>query len=66
MIYSEMSVTFDKKAVSEYRFDPVVSYNHFTYHIKPSRDYFLRTKEERKTRTAPYKEYLKRGEGVSS
>jgi len=54
----EIRVVFDERALAAYRFDPVVSYNHFTYHIKPSRDYFMRTKEERKAKVQPYKEYL--------
>lgn len=54
-----IEVEFDEKAMTEYRFDPEVGYNHFTYHIKPSRDYYLRTKEERKARVRPYKEYLR-------
>ena len=44
--------------MAEYRFDPGVGYTHFTYHIKPSRDYFLRTKEERKAKGKHYKDYL--------
>ena len=52
-------VAFDEGAVAQYRFDPEVGYNHFTYHIKPSKDYFLKTKEERKARGKMYKEYLK-------
>lgn len=55
----KLDVTFDEKAVSQYRFDPEVCYNHFTYHIKPSKDYFLKTKKERKARSMPYKEYMK-------
>jgi multimeric flavodoxin WrbA len=54
-----IEVKFDEKAMVEYRFDPEVGYNHFTYHIKPSRDYYLRTKEERKAKVKPYKEYLR-------
>ncbi|MBU2547591.1 MAG: flavodoxin family protein [Proteobacteria bacterium] len=56
-------VTFDEKARTEYRFSPEVGYNHFTYHIKPSRDYFLRTKDERKAKAQPYKTYLSSKEG---
>ncbi len=52
-------VAFDEKAVAQYRFDPEVGYNHFTYHIKPSKDYFLKTREERKARGKLYKDYLK-------
>jgi multimeric flavodoxin WrbA len=54
----KIDVSFDKKALAEYRFGPEVGYNHFTYHIKPSKDYFLRTKEERKARVKKYKSYL--------
>jgi len=56
-----IDVQFDEEAIADYRFDPVVGYNHFTYHIKPSRDYFLRTKEERKARVEPYKKYVREG-----
>jgi hypothetical protein len=45
-----IEVVFDERAMAEYRFHPEVGYNHFTYHIKPSRDYFLRTKEDRKAK----------------
>jgi len=53
-----IDVVFDREAMAEYRFDPKVGYNHFTYHIKPSRDYFMRTKEERKAGVERYKKYL--------
>ncbi len=58
----KIEVSFDDQALTGYRFDPEVTYNHFTYHIKPSRDYFMRTKEERNKRVERYKGYL-RGEG---
>jgi multimeric flavodoxin WrbA len=51
-------VQFEEKAWADSRFRPDVGYNHFTYHIAPSKDYFLRTKEERKMKTQKYKEYL--------
>jgi len=54
-----IDVEFDQRALAEYRFDPEVCYNHFTYHIKPSRDYFMRTKDERKALVQRYKNYLK-------
>jgi multimeric flavodoxin WrbA len=54
-----IDVKFDEKAMRDYRYDPEVGYNHFTYHIKPSRDYYLRTKEERKARVKQYQEYLR-------
>ena len=53
-----INVEFDKKALAEYRFAADVGYNHFTYHIKPSRDYYLRTREERKAKAEPYRHYL--------
>jgi multimeric flavodoxin WrbA len=58
----EIDVQFDQKAMAQYRFDPEVCYNHFTYHITPSRDYFMRTKDERKEKVKRYKEY-RRSEG---
>jgi multimeric flavodoxin WrbA len=56
----KISVTFEEKAWADSRFRPDVGYNHFTYHIAPSKDYFLRTKEERKLKTQKFKEYLNR------
>ena len=56
-----IDVTFDEKALKEYRFSPEVSYNHFTYHIKPSKDFFSRSKDERKVRRERYQNYLKEG-----
>jgi hypothetical protein len=56
----KISVTFEEKAWADSRFRPDVAYNHFTYHIAPSKDYFLRTKEERKLKTQKFKDYLTR------
>jgi multimeric flavodoxin WrbA len=56
----KISVTFEEKAWVDSRFRPDVAYNHFTYHIAPSKDYFLRTKEERKLKTQRFKDYLSR------
>jgi flavone/flavonol reductase len=58
MAGGKIRVKFDKKAWADNRFRPDVSYNHFNYHIAPSKDYFLRTKEERKSRSKKYQEYL--------
>ena len=55
----KISVKFEEKAWADSRFSPEVQYNHYTYHIAPSKDYFLRTKEERKIKTQRYREYLK-------
>jgi len=54
----KINVRFEEKAWADSRFRPDVGYNHFTYHIAPSKDYFLRTKEERKMKTQKFKEYL--------
>jgi multimeric flavodoxin WrbA len=54
----KIRVKFEDKASADNRFRPEVLYNHFTYHIAPSRDYFLRTKEERKSKSQKYREYL--------
>ncbi|MBI5969231.1 MAG: flavodoxin family protein, partial [Deltaproteobacteria bacterium] len=59
IINGKISVQFEEKAWADGRFRPEGQYNHFTYHIAPSKDYFLRTKEERKIKTQKYKEYLK-------
>jgi multimeric flavodoxin WrbA len=56
-----IEVHFTEESTKEYRFSPEVGYNHFTYHIKPSRDFYLRTKEERKRRLERYRGYLEEG-----
>jgi hypothetical protein len=58
MVGGKIRVKFEKKALADNRFLPEVSYNYFTYHIAPSKDYFLRTKEERKSKSQKYQEYL--------
>lgn len=55
VVDGKIVVKFDEKEYARSRLSPENSYNHFTYHIKPSKDYFIRTKEERKKR---FKEYL--------
>jgi multimeric flavodoxin WrbA len=60
VIDGKISVKFEEDAMKDIRFRLDVSYNHFTYHIAPSKDYFLRTKEERKAKSQKYKEYLAR------
>jgi multimeric flavodoxin WrbA len=58
VVDGKISVKFEEKALADGRFRPEVSYNHYTYHIAPSKDYFLRTKEERKSKSQKYREYL--------
>jgi len=60
VVDGKISVTFEEKAWAESRFNLDVSYNHYTYHIAPSKDYFVRTKEERREKSQKYKEYLKK------
>lgn len=54
----KIDVQFDEKSWEDFRFKLNVSYNHFAYHIAPSKDYFLRTKDERKIKSQKYREYL--------
>jgi hypothetical protein len=54
----KINVKFEDKTWKDSRFSTDVSYNHYTYHIAPSKDFFLRTKEERKAKSQKYKEYL--------
>jgi len=57
MVGGKIHVKFEEKAWADNRFRPEVSYNHYTYHIAPSKDYFLRTKEEIKSKSQKYREY---------
>jgi multimeric flavodoxin WrbA len=57
LVDGKIDVSFDEKALKEYRFLPEVGYNHFTYHIKPSKDFFAKSKELRRTRRERYKNY---------
>jgi hypothetical protein len=58
LVDGKIDVKFEEKAWKDARFRLDVSYNHYTYHIAPSKDYFLRTKDERKSKTQKYREYL--------
>lgn len=64
LVDEKICVKFDDTACADNRFSLDVSKNHFTYHIAPSKDYFLRTKEERKSKSQEYRAYLKQEEGV--
>jgi multimeric flavodoxin WrbA len=52
----KIDVAFDDKAWEDFRFRLNVSYNHFAYHIAPSKDYFIRTREERKIKSQKYRD----------
>jgi multimeric flavodoxin WrbA len=55
----KIRVHFDKDAILNHRFTAENIYRHFTYHIKPSRDYFTRTRGITKERRERYREYPK-------
>ena len=52
-----IEVSFDEKAAKNHRFSPDNIADHFTYHIKPSKDHFLRTMESVEEKKARYKNY---------
>ena len=55
----KIKVHFDKDGILNHRFTQENIYRHFTYHIKPSRDYFTRTRDTTKEKRERYREYLK-------
>ena len=55
----KIRVRFDKDAILKHRFTEENIYRHITYHIKPSRDYFTRTREITKERREQYRNYPK-------
>jgi multimeric flavodoxin WrbA len=55
----KIRVLFDEDTILNQRFATENIYRHFTYHIKPSRDYFTRTRDITKERRERYREYLK-------
>jgi len=57
----KIRVRFEKDTLLNHRFTEENIYRHFTYHIKPSRDYFNRTREITKEKREYYREYLKTG-----
>ncbi len=57
----KIRVRFEKDTLLNHRFTEENIYRHFTYHIKPSRDYFNRTRVITKEKREHYREYLKTG-----
>jgi multimeric flavodoxin WrbA len=55
----KIRVRFDEDTQLKHRFTEENIYRHFTYHIKPSRDYFNRTRGITKERRERYREYPK-------
>ncbi len=55
----KIKVHFDKDGIPNHRFTQENIYRHFTYHIKPSRDYFGRTRDTTKEKRERYRDYPK-------
>ncbi len=53
-----IDVVFEERAWADHRFREEVAYNHYNYHIMPSRDYYVRTRDERRSKAQKYREYL--------
>jgi multimeric flavodoxin WrbA len=58
IIDGKIDVKFEEEAWRDARFNLDTSYNHYTYHIAPSKDYFVRTRNERREKTGIYRDYL--------
>ena len=54
----KIKVTFKEQDVKRQRWTEENLRRHFTYHLKPSKQFFLRTKADRKNRVEKYKDYL--------
>jgi hypothetical protein len=52
-----ISVSFNEEAMKNHRFSPGHIARHFAYHIKPSKDHFLRTMDRIEEKKAKYKNY---------
>ncbi len=57
----KIKVHFDKDGILDHRFTQENIYRHFTYHIKPSKDYFGRTRDTTKEKRERYRDYPKVG-----
>jgi len=55
----KIKVHFDKDGIPNHRFTQENIYRHFTYHIKPSKDYFSRTRDTTKEKRERYRDYPK-------
>lgn len=54
----KIQAIFTEEALQRHRWTHENVMRHVTYHLKPSKDYFLKTRKERKERTQKYKGYL--------
>jgi multimeric flavodoxin WrbA len=53
-----IKVSFTDEAVKRHRWSEQNLRRHFNYHLKPSKDFFMRTRRERKEMAEKYKGYL--------
>ncbi|OPY79192.1 MAG: 2-amino-4-deoxychorismate dehydrogenase [Syntrophus sp. PtaU1.Bin005] len=56
----KISVVFTPEAIARHRWTVENLQRHFSYHLKPSKDFFIKTKEQRKEMAQKYKDYLKK------
>jgi multimeric flavodoxin WrbA len=56
----KIKVIFTPEAVSRHRWSVENLQRHFSYHLKPSKDFFIKTKTPRKEMALKFKEYLKK------
>jgi multimeric flavodoxin WrbA len=54
----KIKVVFTDEAIKRHRWTEKNLQRHFSFHLKPSKDYFLRTRQERKAMAERYKGYL--------
>jgi multimeric flavodoxin WrbA len=54
----KIKVMFTDEAIKRHRWSVENLQRHFNYHLKPSKDFFIKTKEERKKLAGKYKSYL--------
>jgi len=56
----KIRVSFTPEAIARHRWSVENLKRHFTYHLKPSKDFFLKTKMQRKDAAQKYRDYLKK------
>ena len=55
---NKIQVNFKDEDIKRHRWTKQNINTHFTYHVKPSKDHFFKTKEAKKEKTQKYKGYL--------
>ena len=53
-----INIVFRQEDINRHRWTEENLRRHFTYHLKPSKDYFVKTKQKRKELVQKYKDYL--------